>query len=51
MTAALPRNAVQEGTMPEQAVRRSVQQRVAFVTGGMGGIGTSRVPQTRRNRH
>jgi acetoacetyl-CoA reductase len=41
MTAALPRNAVQEGSMTEQASKPHVRQRVAFVTGGMGGIGTA----------
>jgi acetoacetyl-CoA reductase len=41
MTAALPRNAVQEGEMAQQAMAPQVRQRVAFVSGGMGGIGTA----------
>ena len=41
MTAALPRNAVQEGTMPTQESEPQVRQRVAFISGGMGGIGTA----------
>jgi acetoacetyl-CoA reductase len=33
--------AVQEGSMPGKTASREVQQRIAFVSGGMGGIGTA----------
>jgi acetoacetyl-CoA reductase len=41
MTAALPRKAIQEGTMPSQESEPKVMQRIAFISGGMGGIGTA----------